>query len=742
MRKFLDTFPNVNIGQLYQVYPTYINFIKELEDLDKRVRGGVSAQVEEQYELLMKTFDSFLFKSENIERFNKVYTNPIQQINTSLIPTKGVALELSEREEIEEDLQKEIKELSDKYQIDKNRIEDINEKEEVNKNVVLGEEIPTLSVEDFDIEDRFVGITWQYDTFRKPEFNLGLSMMTQGCKFYYTTFASKHFVLFKLKGMGRIIIETTDEKYSYEDLFLPTNKKLKVFMLNNNSSSLTTIFNIFKDSWDTDDESYTKLDDEFLYNAPYIYTSMQEDILWKEAELLQQSKSIALRANYIKKYFSLYSPLERICTLQMCKDIYSNLNIDRDYKSIIKDNIKNQNFYIEGLGNVRHSENILDVLTNENLLDVNYELTGLGRVLLDYNQNGQPLLNPNFKPFMYYMNNLGEEIKKSKKTFYSIFNGQTLYHTKPDVNDITYAIRIPSTDKKLMGVDDATQKDAFPVTWQQEQDFKNYQQYLPFAAGGNLSVRKMHEAREQRESTKGKIMFRDLDRKELYIASTVGTAFIYAINGQDYRYICSIYGEDNIRILGPNESSALSTPIKFFMIVNDNNDLLAVQSAIKSASSMPTKMIEKSKGVWEEAKQDIDFLIEQNKQTELNLKTSYISCPANRYPKPIWDYADLLQQIKSLDPVLTSEGKMIGEKEELPAYKDENKVEEKNKENIIIDFDNPEEPIVVIEDERSIKIKELNEEIILLQEAFEDDEDEELEQDIKLLKEKIEALKQ
>jgi hypothetical protein len=157
---------------------------------------------------------------------------------------------------------------------------------------------------------------------------------------------------------------------------------------------------------------------------------------------------------------------------------------------------------------------------------------------------------------------------------------------------------------------------------------------------------------------------------------------------------------------------------------------------------MPTKMIEKSKGVWEEAKQDIDFLIEQNKQTELNLKTSYISCPANRYPKPIWDYADLLQQIKSLDPVLTSEGKMIGEKEELPAYKDENKVEEKNKEDIIIDFDNPEEPIVVIEDERSIKIKELNEEIILLQEAFEDDEDEELEQDIKLLKEKIEALKQ
>ena len=346
MRKFLDTFPNVNISQLYSVYPTYSPFINELIELDKKVKKGVSPQVEEQYELLMKTFDSFLFRTESIERFNKSFSNPVQRINTSLIPTKGIALPLEEREEIELDLEREIQELSKKYKIDKERIEDVIEKEDIKKSKVLGQEMPTRTIEDFDIEDRFVGISWKYDTFNQSQFQLALSMMSQGCKFYYTTYGSKHFVLFKLKGMGRIIMQTSEERYSYDNLFQPQNQELKVYMLNDNSSSLENIFNIFKDAWDIDEESYSKVDDEFLYNTPYIYASMQENILWKEAEILQQPKEIALQAGYLKKYFSLYSPLEKICTLQMCKEIYIYENVESDVKSIIRDNIKTKKFYL------------------------------------------------------------------------------------------------------------------------------------------------------------------------------------------------------------------------------------------------------------------------------------------------------------------------------------------------------------------------------------------------------------
>tara|TARA_Y100000385_G_scaffold263700_1_gene296429 strand:- start:167 stop:2392 length:2226 start_codon:yes stop_codon:yes gene_type:complete len=741
MRKFLDTFPNVTIEQLYSVYPRYDSFLKELQSLDKKVKKGVSPQIEEQYELLMNTFDTFLFKPESIERFNKTYTNPLAQLDLSLLPKKGVALPIEEREEIEEDLEREIKELSDKYQIDQKRIEEIIEEDESVKPKLIGQDIPTRTKEDFDEEDRFVGITWNYDSFKQSEFKLALAMMKQGCKFYYTTYASKHFALFKLKGMGRIIIETSEERYSYENLFQSSSQDLKVYMLNDNEKSLETIFNVFKDAWDMDVDSYSKVDDEFLYNTPYILSSIKLDILWKEAEILQQSKSIAYASNYITKYFSLYTPLEKICTLQMCKEVHSNLNVDRNVKAQIEDNIKTQSFYIEGIGNVRHSENILEELVKDNFLDINYNPTGLGIVMLSYNMTGQPLLNPSFKPFMYYMNDLGKELKNAKKTFYSSFNGTTLYHTKPFVQDITFALAIPSAELQAMGVDDAIQEDSFSMKWQQEQNFREYQQYLPFGAGGNLSIRKMHEAREQRGSTKDKIMFRDLDRKELYIAGTINPNFNYAINGQDYRYICSMYGEDNIRILGPNESPYVGSPIVFFQIVDANNNLLAVQAAIKSKA--PTTMKETSKGVWEEEKQDLAFLERENKkQEELKFKGSYINVPAGRYPSEVWDYDEVIEKIETLDPVLTLEGKMIGSREEIAPAKIDEKVEEKPEEDIIIDLDNPEEPIVVVEDERTIQTRELNTELLALQEYVDMvGEDEEAEEEIRIIKEKIEALK-
>ena len=741
MRKFLDTFPNVTIEQLYSVYPRYDSFLKELQSLDKKVKKGVSPQIEEQYELLMNTFDTFLFKPESIERFNKTYTNPLAQLDLSLLPKKGVALPIEEREEIEEDLEREIKELSDKYQIDQKRIEEIIEEDESVKPKLIGQDIPTRTKEDFDEEDRFVGITWNYDSFKQSEFKLALAMMKQGCKFYYTTYASKHFALFKLKGMGRIIIETSEERYSYENLFQSSSQDLKVYMLNDNEKSLETIFNVFKDAWDMDVDSYSKVDDEFLYNTPYILSSIKLDILWKEAEILQQSKSIAYASNYITKYFSLYTPLEKICTLQMCKEVHSNLNVDRNVKAQIEDNIKTQSFYIEGIGNVRHSENILEELVKDNFLDINYKPTGLSDVLLSYNMTGQPLLNPSFKPFMYYMNDLGKELKNAKKTFYSSFNGTTLYHTKPFVQDITFALAIPSAELQAMGVDDAIQEDSFSMKWQQEQNFREYQQYLPFGAGGNLSIRKMHEAREQRGSTKDKIMFRDLDRKELYIAGTINPNFNYAINGQDYRYICSMYGEDNIRILGPNESPYVGSPIVFFQIVDANNNLLAVQAAIKSKA--PTTMKETSKGVWEEEKQDLAFLERENKkQEELKFKGSYINVPAGRYPSEVWDYDEVIEKIETLDPVLTLEGKMIGSREEIAPAKIDEKVEEKPEEDIIIDLDNPEEPIVVVEDERTIQTRELNTELLALQEYVDMvGEDEEAEEEIRIIKEKIEALK-
>ena len=154
-------------------------------------------------------------------------------------------------------------------------------------------------------------------------------------------------------------------------------------------------------------------------------------------------------------------------------------------------------------------------------------------------------------------------------------------------------------------------------------------------------------------------------------------------------------------------------------------------------------MTETSKGVWEEEKQDLAFLEKENKkQEELKFRGSYINIPAGRYPSEVWDYDEVIEKIETLDPVLTLEGKMIGSREEIAPAKIDERVEEKTEEDIIIDLDNPEEPIVVVEDERTIQTRELNTELLALQEYVDMvGEDEEAEEEIRIIKEKIEALK-
>ena len=154
-------------------------------------------------------------------------------------------------------------------------------------------------------------------------------------------------------------------------------------------------------------------------------------------------------------------------------------------------------------------------------------------------------------------------------------------------------------------------------------------------------------------------------------------------------------------------------------------------------------MKETSKGVWEEEKQDLAFLERENKkQEELKFRGTYINIPAGRYPSEVWDYDEVIEKIETLDPVLTLEGKMIGSREEIAPAKIDERVEEKPEEDIIIDLDNPEEPIVVVEDERTIQTRELNTELLALQEYVDMvGEDEEAEEEIRIIKEKIEALK-
>ena len=97
-----------------------------------------------------------------------------------------------------------------------------------------------------------------------------------------------------------------------------------------------------------------------------------------------------------------------------------------------------------------------------------------------------------------------------------------------------------------------------------------------------------------------------------------------------------------------------------------------------------------------------------------------------------------MNKLEEKYPKFVEEGKMLDGTEDVVVEDEKEVVENKKKNDVIIDFDNPQEPLVEVEDEKTILLKELNEELLFLQELEQDDI---IEQEIKELKEKIEALK-
>ena len=246
---------------------------------------------------------------------------------------------------------------------------------------------------------------------------------------------------------------------------------------------------------------------------------------------------------------------------------------------------------------------------------------------------------------------------------------------------------------------------------------------MPCGAGGKMSIRKMKEAREQRKSTQGKIVFRDLTRKYLYIASVENNDFVWSIDAQNYKYITKMFAQDNLRILGNNESSYSAPDFAFFIIVNDDNNILAVLQAqyrVKETTEVEVDNAGKSL------------------QEKIKFNKSYETISAQEQPLPVWDVNSIMNKLEEKYPKFVEEGKMLDGTEDVVVEDEKEVVENKKKNDVIIDFDNPQEPLVEVEDEKTILLKELNEELLFLQELEQDDI---IEQEIKELKEKIEALK-
>ena len=310
--------------------------------------------------------------------------------------------------------------------------------------------------------------------------------------------------------------------------------------------------------------------------------------------------------------------------------------------------------------------------------------------------------------------------------------------------------------KTNWNIENAKQVDVFPQEWQSNQNFKAYSQYLPFASGGNLSIKKQGIDEKQRTGKENTIIFRDLERNNLWIASTENPYFVWGINSLHYNFVQTMYSESKIRIIGNNEPSFTDIDIVFFQLIDENNKILAVLKPLFRKTADPQMINVDMFGnpiellTIEELESEIDDLentlvnyddedklllpreeIESNierlegdkrqgkyiteeekkaKQDQLTLSYTYNweTLNSSRTPAPLWDFEELYSELQSMAPDMTNDGIELGTAVGLSESIAETNtpIASPPEEDSIIDLDEEEEEVEIIpEKEAEPKVK-------------------------------------
>ena len=209
-----------------------------------------------------------------------------------------------------------------------------------------------------------------------------------------------------------------------------------------------------------------------------------------------------------------------------------------------------------------------------------------------------------------------------------------------------------------------------------------------------------------------------------------------------------MYSDRNIRILGTNDSpygASEERQYEFFMIVDDNNDLLAVIQAISKRIKPSSDNRSNLAKAFNLGNQGEDLQSTAGSVQPELFTTQFETLQGKNFPRVVWDVEELMEEIETLAPKFVTEGQMIGNTtpQIIETEEDKNPDEVVEKE-VIIDLDNPTAPLVDVENEKLLEIKNLNEVLAELQEVANSllpEVDEDLEKEIKETQEKIEALK-
>jgi len=648
MKKFLEKFEDKSIEDLKKGFPNYASLFDSIVKLDKESKLDTSRQVSDEFLTLIDSVDSFLFKEENLELL-------------------GVAERVERKPEILEEeainiLEAEIEEMNktiDKSIIDA-QVSSKTEKGDFKSRVNI-DDLEEITREMLDPEQQYFGVQFTRTEFKQDRFSRVLSMMNSGCKFYTGNVSDTYYLMFKLNDDDRLVVTVKNPIVKYENMFGGSKKVLDVYILSKNEASLDVLYNMIRFAFEQPDGDVKLLiSDKDLFNTQQFIGCYQDGYFYEETNYLSQSPQLLDRSSNIKQNFALHFPLQYILTLIIVKQIQLTAQMDgeKTYDEIkegIEEAIKTQKFKIEGIGEVPHTSDVLTKMQGLNYLDDNLDITSKVNKLLYYTgaQIGRgSSVNPKFNAFSYYIADIKDSFVKSKNKFYSDFNGQSVYHTSKTMSDTDFAIHLSTRLKKEFGFSKAKQKDVFPTKWQATQIFNDYSQYLPMSAHSNLKEYR-RESERQKRGLDNIMNFTNDSRNEMFFACIDNPLFNFALNSFAYNFIVKLYSDKKMRVLGPKATaSSFQKPI-FFLLVDENNDLLAVMKPLGKTYKTGVG------GSGDTTEAVLDKIARKKGQLDMFKQTTYFSLASSQNPEPVWEFNNLMTDITKVAIVEVEQGVMI-----------------------------------------------------------------------------------
>ena len=209
MIKFLDRF-GLDKRDIRQVFPDYDKLFEDIQRLESRVKEGISQQAENEYIGILESLDDFLMREENLQKFRDILDVPMIVESGKTDFTQSEAIELLEDEIYE--LEKEIP----AHILEKKKEQETAFKTTSKVKVDLSRKVTRDMM---DEDNQYFGIKFKYIQFKQPNFNRCLSMLKSGCKFLYTSFGDRNYVLLPLKKDVRLIVEVSTPVKEYTSIF-------------------------------------------------------------------------------------------------------------------------------------------------------------------------------------------------------------------------------------------------------------------------------------------------------------------------------------------------------------------------------------------------------------------------------------------------------------------------------------------------------------------------------------------